>query len=141
MKTSVRKNITDLQYSLHDMRVTSMKFSNDTLILEFPFGIVSIENPCRQTDGRAFVKFKNVDPDSSYVYVMNFCGNTGSFTGEKLPLKEFISDFSDKSFEVIDETYGYNLSKFSGFLSVDTDIKECVIEIYHLGNMEYIIEE
>lgn len=141
MKTSVRKNVIDLQYSLHDMRVTSMSFSNDTLTMEFPFGIISIENPCRQTDGKAFVKFGNVYPDSSYVYIMNFCGNTGSFTGEKLSLKEFISDFSGKSFEIIDETYGYNLSKFSGLLSDDTVITECVMEIYHLGNMEYITQE
>lgn len=141
MKITARKNLPDLTYSLHDMHITDIEFSGSTLKMEFPCGIVEIGSPCRQTEGKAFVKFKGVDPDFSYVYILDFCGNTGSFTGEKLSLKDFISDFSDKSFEVIEETYGYNRSKFSGFLSIDTDIRECVIEIYHLGNMEYIIEE
>ena len=49
--------------------------------------------------------------------------------------------FVNQNFTIIDETYGYNQSKFSGFLSVGTEIKECMIEVYHLGDMEYITEK
>mgnify|MGYP001625647276 CR=1 FL=1 len=58
-----------------------------------------------------------------------------------LVLIDFIPMFVNQNFTIIDETYGYNQSKFSGFLSVGTEIKECMIEVYHLGDMEYITEK
>lgn len=69
------------------------------------------------------------------------CGNCGSFTGEKKDLHEFIDQYRNAGFDIMDETYGYNMSKFSGYLSAEGSVKECIIEIYHLGDMSYIVEE
>lgn len=49
--------------------------------------------------------------------------------------------FNNIDLEIIDETYGYNQSKFSGYIYEKNMIKECIIEIYHFNNMKYITEE
>ena len=37
-------------------------------------------------------------------------------------------------------TYGFNQSKFSGYLSMNRGVCECNIEIYHEGDMVYVEE-
>lgn len=53
-------------------------------------------------------------------------------------LKDFVEQFVNAGFSIIDETYGYNQSKFEGFLSMDGTVKECFVEIYHLGDMVFV---
>lgn len=143
MNRVVRKNITDLPYSLHDGVVIDFKVRDDTLQMQFQSGIIKTFEPFEQVDGS--VEFEQTDWDSSYVYLLTYqkglCGNPGNFTGKKMLLKEWIAQYQDITFEIIDENYGYNQSKFSGYLSGSTPFQECFIEIYHLGDMSYLISE
>ena len=42
---------------------------------------------------------------------------------------------------MIDEVFGYNQTKLWGFLSANRKVYNCVIELYHLGDMVYMAEE
>ena len=81
-----------------------------------------------QTDG--YVEFHGVNWDFSYVYLLGITGNEGSFSGHKMSLREFIDRYRQFGFSVIDETYGYNMSKYNGFLLLPgRQHCECNIEI------------
>lgn len=43
-------------------------------------------------------------------------------------------------FEIMDETYGYNQSGFSEYFYDGDKMKECTVDIYHFGNIKYIVE-
>lgn len=134
MIKTVRDNI-NLPYSLHDMSVSGFKFENDMLIIYFENGFVKVGEPCVQVDG--YIEFNGVDLDFCFAYILDICSDSGKFTGEKLSLSDFILKYRDMNFEICDETYGFNQSKFSGYLSVEDTLKECVLEIYHTGDMIY----
>ena len=87
------------------------------------------------------MEFKNVDWDFCYVYILDFTGNTGNFCGEKVFLRDFISSFTDMSFSVVDEVFGYNQTTLFGDLIIGDKAKECIIGIYHLGDMIYVEEQ
>lgn len=42
---------------------------------------------------------------------------------------------------MIDEVFGYNQTKLWGFLNANREVYDCVIELYHLGDMVYVAEE
>ena len=44
-------------------------------------------------------------------------------------------------FSVMDETYGHNITKFNGYRSSAREHHECIIEIYHEGDMVFVTEE
>lgn len=142
MKKSILRNRIDLPYSLHDAKVIGFEVKDDTLQMKFQSGFVCTVEPYEQVEG--FVEFEKIEWDS-YVYLLEYqgvlCGNPGSFTGKKMELWAFLNEFKNASFEIIDETYGYNMSKFSGYLSSNSSIQECCIELYHWGDMRYIITE
>lgn len=137
MKQTVRNNI-HAPYSLHDMNVIVFEIDDDTLVMRPQYGMVKTEGLGSQVDG--YVIFKNVRWDYSYVYLLNFTGNIGTFTGEKMFLKDFIAIFHNAGFSVMDETFGYNQSRFTGYLSINRTVQECSIEIYHEGDMIYVEE-
>ena len=101
-------------------------------------GIIKIAHPCRQIPG--YVKIEGIQWDFSYVYLLNFSGNEGTFTGEKKFLKDFIEEFHACSFCVMDETQGYHMTKYSGYLSTGDQLRECMIEIYHEGFLSFVDE-
>ena len=78
---------------------------------------------------------------SGGITVLFVTGNVGTFTGEKMFLKDFISRFTPFGFSVMDETYGHNITKFNGYLSSAREHHECIIEIYHEGDMVFVTEE
>ena len=107
MKKVIRENI-HAPYSLHDMSVIGFEINGDDMIMRTQSGIVSAVPPYGQPDG--YVEFHNINWDFSYVYLLDFAGNIGSFTGEKIYLKDFVKQFMSANFSIIDETYGYNQS-------------------------------
>jgi len=143
MKKVTRRNVTDLPYSLHDAVVIGFEVLDDRLRLQFQHGFISTTEPYKQVEGK--IELEKVDWDFSYVYLLEFqdgfCGNEGNFLGKKMELLEFIKQYPNIRFEIIDETYGYNQTKLDGYLWGDNTDKECRLEIYHLGDMNYLIEE
>jgi hypothetical protein len=139
MRVTARKNSDNPPYSLHDMSINGMRAEGDRLLLEFGQGFVEIAGRCRQVAGR--VEFASVDWELSYVYLLDFPGNEGCFSGQKLFLRDFIRGCRSLNFVVMDETYGFHLAKLSGYLSEKESLKECFIEICYTGDMRYIAEE
>ena len=137
MKKTIRNNINPA-YSLHDMNVIAFDIKNNDIILRTQSGIVKTTAPYAQPNGH--VVFNHVQWDFSYVYLLDFTGNVGTFTGEKMFLKDFIEAYPSFSFSVADETYGYNTTKYSGYLCCNHRHYECIVEIYHEGDMVFVDE-
>lgn len=138
MIKTVRKNVCP-PYSLHDMNVVSFEITDNNIVMRTQSGMIKTTPPYSQPDG--YVEFHNVKWDFSYVYLLDFCGNVGSFSGEKIFLKGFIEKFVPLGFTVMDETYGYNLTKLSGYLTHNRRLYECMVEVYHEGDMVFFTEE
>ena len=138
MKRTIRDNI-HAAYTLHDMTVVSLEVTDHDIIMRTQSGMVETTNPCRQLDG--YVEFRNVQWDFSYVYLLGVTGNVGAFSGEKMFLKDFISRYKQFGFSIMDETYGYNQTKYSGYLLANRQHHECVVEIYHEGDMVFVAED
>ncbi|MBO5433142.1 MAG: hypothetical protein J6A43_03690 [Clostridia bacterium] len=138
MKRITRSNINS-PYTLHDMNVIDFEVTDNDVVMRTQSGIVETVAPYGQPNG--YVEFHDVQWDFSFVYLLGVTGNIGTFTGEKMFLKDFISNISSFGFSVMDETYGYNMTKYNGFLLYNRQHCECVIEIYHEGDMVFVVEE
>lgn len=135
MKKVIRDNI-NTPYSLHDMNVIAFEIEGDAVVMKTQSGMIATDGLGRQVDG--FVEFHDVRWDFSYVYLLGVTGNIGSFTGEKLFFKDFIERYKQFGFSVMDETYGYNMTKYNGYLLSNRQHHECIIEIYHEGDMIFV---
>ena len=138
MKRTVRDNIPP-PYTLHDMNVFALEVSDDTIVMKTQSGIVKTTPPSKRVDG--YVEFHKVQWDFSYVYLLGVTGNAGTFTGEKMLLKDFIARYEQFGFTVMDETHGFNMTKYCGYLLSNHRHCECIIEIYHEGDMVFAAEE
>ena len=138
MKKTIRNNI-NTPYSLHDMSVIGFEIDDNDIVMRTQSGLIKTAFPCLQTDG--YVEFKDVKWDFSYVYLLGVTGNVGTFNGEKMFLKDFILKTDSFGFAVMDETYGYNMTKLEGYIMYQGHHSECIIEIYHEGDMIYCTEE
>lgn len=137
MPISIRKNmITD--YTLHDMNVISIEKHGRDLIMRTQSGIVKCAGLSSQVDGH--IVFRNVDMDFCNVYLMKSNGRYGMFEGEKLSLEDFLKRFPTFGFSISDEVYGYNQTKYWGYLTSNREFYECIIEFYHLGDMIFVEE-
>ena len=138
MKKLHRENI-PFPYSLHDMNIIELEADGDKLMLRTQSGIVKTTPPYSQPDG--YVEFHDVRWNFCFVYLLGITGNAGTFTGEKMLLKVFIDRYQQFGFTVMDETYGANLAKYSGFLLSNRQHCECLIEIYYEGDMVYVVDD
>ena len=101
--------------------------------------MVKTTPPYSQPDG--YVEFHNVQWDFCHVYLLGVTGNESTFSGEKMFLKDFISKYKQFGFSIMDETFGYNMTKYNGYLLSNREHHECIIEIYHEGDMVYVADE
>ena len=134
----IRNNINST-YTLHDMNVFSFEVIDNDIIMRTQSGLIKTEGVCSQVAG--YVEFHNVQWDFSFVYLLGVTGNVSTFMGEKMFLKEFIERYKQFGFSVVDETYGYNMTKYSGYLLSNRQHCECVVEIYHEGDMVFVTED
>lgn len=114
MRETIRHNI-HATYSLHDMNVIAYEVNGDDIVMRTQSGMVKTGNPCRQVDG--YVEFHDVRWDFSYVYLLGVTGNEGTFAGEKLSFRDFLDRFQVFGFSIMDETYGFNMTKYNGYLT------------------------
>ena len=147
MKEIKQKDFINLPYSLHDSKINHIKIIfnefdilSDKIIIYFNEGFYKpLKNDCLNINGH--IEFENVDLDYYYVHIINSSGNLGIFSGEKFTLQNFAEKSLCINFEIIDETYGYNKCKLSGYIYEEDETKECIIEIYYFGSMKYIVDE
>jgi hypothetical protein len=137
LKEVIRENII-CPYGLHDMNTTRFEVCNKDILMRLQSGMYKISDPVKQVEG--YVKFCDVDFDFCFVTIINELVNEGPITGEKMSFLNFINRYQNFSFEIIDEVYGYNKTKFWGWLSAGGDLKECIIEFYHFGDMIFVDE-
>jgi len=137
MKEIIRENIR-APYSLHDMNIIAFEAEGDHLTLRTQSGMCKTTRPYGQPQGH--VEFSGVQWDFSWVYLLDHAGNAGTFTGEKMELQEFIRRFGTFGFCVMDEAYGYNSTKYSGYLTANRRFYECMVEIYHEEDMIFVDE-
>lgn len=140
MLTRVKQQV-EMPYSLHDMVVDKITCRDESVYLEFAHGYVSTQEPYPQVDGR--ITLEGVDMDSACVLLLSPLGRYGRFQGEKLTLEDFLKRYRRYSFEIVDEMYGFNQVKYTGYLSVPE--KERVIQtslpFYFTGDIVYETEE
>ena len=92
MKETIRKNIVDLPYSLHDARVNKMLIEDEGIVIHFSEGYFKpMNNGCLSVKGNAVMSINGLDLDFCYAYLINTMGVCGKFTGEKFSLVEFIT--------------------------------------------------
>lgn len=137
MRECIRHNI-HAEYSLHDMRITDMEVHGTDLTLQLENGMIRVGTPSCQVDG--YVKFEDVQWDFCYALLMEHMGNTGKITGEKMFLREFIERYPDVGMTVMDETYGYNMTKYNGYMLNGEGLYNCILEICHEGDMTFVEE-
>lgn len=140
----VRCNIIDLPYSLHDARVNKIEVVADKAVLNFSIGYFKpTDDDCLPVKREAIISIYGLDLDFCNVYLIAIKNNYGKFTGEKLGLEMFIKQYREIDFEIVNETYGYNTTKFSGYLYEGKSeiTKECIFEFYHFGEMKYTNED
>ena len=77
-------------HSLHDMNVIAFEVNGDDIIMRTQSGMIKTGNPCSQVDG--YVEFHDVRWD-------------------------FLDRFPVFGFSIMDETYGFNMTKYNGYLT------------------------
>ncbi|SDA23953.1 hypothetical protein SAMN02910447_02407 [Ruminococcus sp. YE71] len=128
-------------YSLHDARVSRIEIVESGIRLSFENGLTSVLEPYPRVNGT--VTYEHPDPDFCVVYILSRNGETGKFGGEKMMLTDFIGRYWKFTFEIVDETFGYDTVSLGGFLDLpDTDgFLEMNICICHSGSIVYETDE
>ncbi len=126
-------------YNLHDMNIIAFEVTGNDIILRTQSGIVMAVPPYSQRDG--YAEIHGVRWEYSYVLFLRHTSDMGVFNAEMHYLKEFVENFQNAGFSVMDTTYCGDITKFSGFLSFGEDVIECIIEIYHEGDMVFVDED
>lgn len=136
MKKTIRENI-HAAYSLHEMDIIALEINGRELIIKTQTGTI------KTSDGRTVeghVEFFGVDWGYCYIYLFDSNGNVGPFGGEKKYLIHFLEERKGVSFTVASEVYGEKRTKYFGYLLTGGRRLECIIEIYHEGDMIFIHE-
>jgi hypothetical protein len=137
MKEYIKPNVL-LPISLHDARVTKVivenpisSFKDGILILEFEDGFFKVDEKEVYHTGKSSIEISGVDYDFSHVY---YCEENNR---EEVEFVGFMKDVEESSFEIIDETYGYNQTKFRGSLFLAEKWVDVEVEIYHFNMTLY----
>ena len=136
MKKTIREPI-HAEYTLHELDITAPEINGRELKFRTQTGTIKTAAG-RPVEG--YVEFHDVDWGYCYIYLFDSNGNVGSFSGEKKYLIHFLEERKGVSFTVASEVYGEKRTKYFGFLLTGGKRLECIIEIYHEGDMAFIHE-
>lgn len=137
----VFKHASEIPVSLHDMRVCKIQPVGDDLKFSFEYGYILLGEPAQQVDGDMMIE--KADPEDCSVWLLSDNGRYGSFQGEKMTLTDFLKNYPDFTFEILDELYGYNMASFTGYLSLDgrENLIEAIFSIYYTGSIVYQLRD
>lgn len=137
----VFKHTSGIPVSLHDMRVCKILPVGDDLKFCFEYGYILLGEPVKQVDGDILIE--KADPEDCSVWLLSENGRCGSFQGEKMTLTDFLKNYPDFSFEILDELYGYNIVRFTGYLSLADreNLNEACFSIYYTGSIVYQLKD
>ena len=123
----------EIPYSLHDMNVIEFEVNGDNLIMRTQSGMVRTAPNWDQVDG--YLEFLDVNWKYCYATVCEgYYGNLGTYEGKtfkKMYLKDFIAEFQNAGFSIMDEYYGQDRALYTGYFHKGGTMGECTIEIYH----------
>ncbi|MDF2656402.1 MAG: family acetyltransferase [Bacillota bacterium] len=127
-----------LPISLHDGRLNLIKIEGDEIIFILEDGFRTIKNGNVSETGRAAISFPKVDFDFCEVSCIGKDGYR-----QKWDIQDFAVKLEAHRYiiDIIDETYGYNQAKYSCNMTHQSQWFQCLIEIYHFGEMKYTWEE
>ena len=135
------KQQVDVPYSLHDMIVNQIILENDTVYLRFEHGYIRAKEPYPQVNGS--ITIEEVDQDSACILLLSDLGRYGDFRGKKMSLEDFLDQYNEYSFEIVDEMYWFNQVEYIGYLRLP-DIEESIqmsLSMYFTGDIVYETEE
>lgn len=145
MLQSIKLN-TNSDYSLHDSRINHLVIEENTLSFKFSSGFYKIEEPTLQINAMyCSVIFEDIDWDNSSVYVFRYSNDlpesNSDFTGRKYSISDYIKIMERENHEldIVNESYGYNQSYYSGYIMRGETILEFKLEIHHLGHRSYLV--
>ncbi|MCZ0703062.1 hypothetical protein J2T56_001370 [Natronobacillus azotifigens] len=137
MNEYTKPNVT-LPVSLHDAIITkviveksSTALFNDLLLFEFEDGFFKVGEKEVYKTRKSTIKISGVDFDFSHVY---YCEGNRRI---EVDFDRFSKDVNENAYEIIDETYGYNKTKFSGELLLKDRRVEVQVSLYHLHAAVY----
>ena len=135
MNSYIKKNII-LPIDLHDTTITGLEIKESNTIdgelqLVFEDGYFLVqEKEVIKTD-KSIIKFSGIDYDYSYVYYYE------DTKRNEVSFEKLRDDIRKKRLEIIDEAYGYNLTKISGVIFDKNETIEFEIVIYHFNETVY----
>lgn len=134
MKKTIRGSV-HAEYSLHEMDIVALEINGREMMVKTQNGML------RHASGRlaeGYIEFHDVDWGYCYIYLFDSNGNVGPFSGEKKYLIHFLEERKGLSFTVSSEVFGEKRTKYFGYLLSGGKRLECIIEIYHEGDMLFI---
>ena len=142
MKKVICPKLVDAPYNMSDCHISDIRVQGDNLELITDFGYHDNSIPKRGVKGD--ISISKVNPEYCRAYILEYtgliCGSYGDFTGKKLPLSEFLSDFGKISLDVMEESFWKNTWKLNGLITHDGKIMEFILEIYYEGDITYILK-
>ena len=125
---------------LHDMTVDKIELREKAICFHF-----KDERSREPHPQEGNITIEGVDFDAVSVLLLSQNGEYGAFEGHKLSLQDFLKNYTNFSFEIIEDKYGYNSVEYCGYLYLElpNDNRvtiEMIISIYHFGDIVYDIK-
>ena len=122
------------------MCICKIESIGESLKFYFEEGYESCTEPYPRVNGT--ITIEEVDYDFCFAYVLSKDGRFGAFRGKKLSLQDFLKKYPSFSFEVVDESFGYNSVVYNGYLLLPKkkDFIELTLTVYHFGSILYETE-
>ena len=107
----------EIPYSLHDMNVIGLEISGNNLIMRTESGMVRTAPHWDQVDG--YLEFLDVSWKYCFATVCEgYYGKLGTYTErtfKKMYLKDFIAEFHNAGFSIMEEYYGQDRALYTGY--------------------------
>lgn len=136
MRTEYRFN--PPPYSLHDLPVRFV-VDGDQLTLVTEYGVS--DNSQFSANDSWRIEIRSVDWFDSCVDITTSKEADGSFSGKRVNLSDLLKRCPDLRFDVMTEQFGVNRIRLRGRANIDGEYRKITVEIYHAGNIGYVIGE